>query len=71
MIKIIHKGKKPASRMRFTCVWCRSVLEADRSDLTEDGFYRNEQYYTFNCPVCGESRSIVENDMQEVEDECR
>ena len=65
-MRIIKAGHAPSKKFRFTCVWCGSVLEAEKDELEPDVFERNEQFYRFACPVCKKERIISDHDMKGV-----
>lgn len=65
-MKIVKRGKSEPKAYRFKCVWCGSILEAEPDELKPDTFDRNEQYYSFRCPVCNKDRIISERDWEEI-----
>lgn len=65
-MRMIKAGHAPARCFRFTCVWCGSVVEADKNELEPDIFDRNERYYRFDCPICNKSRIVADHDMKAV-----
>lgn len=57
-MKIIKKEEIPTEQI--SCSNCRSILEYDNSDLSEDwdrenynGHFTGIRFYHLRCPVCG------------------
>ncbi len=66
-MEIIKKGNKPPKILRkvqFKCVWCGSILKADKEELQKDTVDFDEQFYRFHCPVCEEERIVSECDIE-------
>ena len=55
-MKIIKMGELPKKTKRFTCMYCKTVFEADDTEYIQAGYL--EQMHDgitayCNCPVCG------------------
>ena len=52
---IIREGdlEKPKQNKRFKCLECGCTWEADKSEYKKEPPYRNEIYFSMDCPACG------------------
>ena len=66
-MKLIKRVEsKPKDRfVQFDCPCCGSRLE-ERLSAMGTTMYRNEEYYTFVCPVCHELCGVDEGQIAEV-----
>lgn len=67
MIRVIRRGDLPGDKyLRFTCIRCKSILEARDDDMPMVGYERKRPMYAFTCPVCGEYQYVSDVDIREV-----
>ena len=54
-ITIIEEGdlEKPKKIKQFKCLECGCTWKADKSKYKQEPSYRNEDYYSMDCPACG------------------
>ena len=66
-MKIIKINRPPDRNqtVRFDCPICKSRLEESKRNMGLR-MYRNEEYYTFVCPVCKESCMVSVGDLEAV-----
>ena len=70
-MKVIKRGiPADEKRVRFRCMVCGSVLEAQRKELKiVRGLPAQAELLEFECPVCEHDSHLTVDDLQEVSDE--
>lgn len=61
-MRVVKIGKdrftKPRELYRFTCIFCKSVLEVELGELEHIGQVNRGDVYRYSCPVCKTSRLL-------------
>ena len=52
-MKVIKQGKIPSNQFRGECLYCHTVAEAHKSELTIIDSVRNESLASAKCTLCG------------------
>jgi hypothetical protein len=59
-MKILHEGTPPGYKIgRFTCGYCKSIVEATVGESYEQDYTYQGNYLYFKCPVCGGNVGIA------------
>ena len=60
-MKIIKRGKVPTVEREITCSTCKTVFSFTPSEARYTSDFRDGDFYTINCPVCGREQNVNVN----------